>query len=596
MTTNPDMVPSIRIMAELYDVGYKEAKPLKNKEAQTPEIKNLAVSALFIGSHENLLFDEKIKNLFKVEFTTKLARRSFFTFSPEEVESPTYSSIEETLREEQELEDCADLSRTTVNTIAEKVADCNISDGNTVPLELESDAKDIYNIYLRYNKEKAKEVPKRFPISVLVRQHAQWKALKLAGALAIWGCHKTITKQDLIHAISYVELIDGDMAKFETELVKEKYENFGDYMKSRVVDGKSSITLHALKKLQYISGNGTAAVKMKELINLASSYDPTGVYSIADNKIHYESIIKTDITGASFLGDNYSELAEGYKNGLDKTQLGLIKRNMAARSVGGYTYQEVTFPQLSGLLTTDVAFSMFGLKTPAEGAKYNSEKNPHLATPDYRDLGVRGRENITTGTTWICFDVDDSKLTEEEVHYIIEDINHHIARTSDPDNPYKFRVIIQLDASVDLDPNTWRYFIESISDDLGIEIDDLPQSQISFGYAGRTVLSVTDGSPIEVKDHLTYATSQVSEHTPPKEYTQKERAAQLATPFTTFEKAFNAPHGKGSRYLYKAAYKSFMLGATPDETIALIHEVSNYWDYPMPDHRLAALAEQIRQF
>ncbi len=595
METNADMIPSIRVMSELYDVGYKEAKPLKNKESQTPEIKNLAVSALFIGSHENLLFDEKIKALFKKEFSTKLARRSFFTFSPEEVEATHYDSIKETLRMEQEIEDMVTITRDTLNDLSEKIADCNISDGNQVPMVLEQDAKDIYDIYLRYNKERAKKVPRRFPISVLVRQHAQWKALKLAGALAIFGCHKTITKQDLIYAISYVELIDGDMAKFETELVKEKYEVFSDYMQSRVVDGKSSITLHALKKLQYITGTG-AAIKMKELINSASSYDPQGVYSIVDNSIHYETIVKTDVTGASFLEDNYTELANAYKNGSTKDQIGHIKRDMAARAVGGYIYQEVTFPQLSGLLSTDVAFSMFGLKSPAEGAKYNEQKNPHLAKPEYRNLGVRGRENISTGTTWICFDVDNSKLKDEEVHYIIGDINHHIARTSDPDNPYKFRVIVQLDASVNLDPKTWKYFIDSVSEDLGIEIDELPQSQITFGYSGRTVLSVTDGTPIEVKDHLMYAAGQMADPTPKKELTPKEKSLLLSTPFSTFEKAFNAPHGKGSRYLHKAAYKSFKLGATTEETIQLMHEISKYWDYPMPDYRLQALAEQIKQF
>lgn len=558
LETNPDIIPSIKVMSEVYDVGYKEPKPLKDKGAETPEISNLAVSALFIGSHENLLYDEGIKRKFKNEFSTKLARRSFFTFSPEVILPPTYNSIEETFRMKAKIKAQSKKAKASLITQVDAIADYNLGTligGEQSTLTVSEEVEELYEIYTMYNDELSRMVPKRFPISVLVRKHSQWKALKLAGAFAILNCQTEITKENFTHAVSYIELIYDDMAKFEVELVKEKYEVFCDYMKSQVTGDKSSISLHLLKKQGYIVGTGNMYTKMKELIDLATSYDTEGLYTIKDNSIHYELLEKTDVTGASYV------------------EVSGTKKDRAAQCAAGYEYAETVFENLASLLQQDIAFTPFELKD-----------------------GIRGRENITGGTTWICFDVDDSRLKAEEVHYILSDVNHHIALTSDPDNEFKFRVIVQLDATVAISNIEWKFFIESVSEELGLPIDSLPQSQIFFGYEGREVLSVIDESPIEVKEHLTYAITKVSEKTPEKELTPKEKSAKLGSPYTTFEKAFNAPNGKGSRYLYGAAYKSFKLGATADETISLIHSISSYWDSPFPAHRLASLEKQIREF
>lgn len=591
METNADMIPSIRVMSEIYDVGYKEAKPLKNKEAQTPEIKNLAVSALFIGSHDNILFDEKIKNIFKKEFTTKLARRSFFSFSPEDVISPSYTSVAEMIRIETSLEEEAIAARDRMSSKAEEIAEYNLS-SNPEPLQLSKDTKELYDVYLRYNTEVSKLILDRFPITKLVRKHMQWKALKLAGAFAIFDCAHSITMEHLIRAISYVESIESDMSKFETELVKEKYEVFCDYMKSRSVHGKASITLHALKKLEYITGAGAPQTKMKELISLSSSLDPDGIYTIKDNKIFYETIIKTDVTGASFLYDDYSELHTAYENKESEERIKHIKFKMAARSVGNYVFKDVEFNSLGGLLVNDVAFTPFRLKTPADGAAYNKEKSPHID----QHLGVRGRENIISGTKWICFDIDKSYMTLEETSFTLQDINHHIALTSDKNNLFKFRIIVELDAIVEVDPSTWVYFAKSIADYLSIDLDKLPQSQIFFGYKDRPIISITDKKPIEIKDHIAYALSEAQEQTPVKEYTKSEKEKLIKNPFSTFEYAFNSENGAGSRNLYSAARKAHALGMEVEDVVSLVQEISDYWDYPMEDYRLQALFRQIRHF
>jgi len=597
MATNADMIPAIRVMSELYDVGYKEAKPLKNKDSQTPEIRNLPVSALFVGSHDNILFDEKIKTLFKTEFTTKLARRSFFTFCPEEIQLPEYEDDEDGYAVDKmiEAEEAEELATMEISARIDeqmlKVVECNLANRNHIVLS--EDASKIYKVYTRYNAELSKQIPKKYPISALVRKHNQWKALKLAGALAIIECTNEITKRHLAYAISYIELISPDMSKFEAELVKEKYEVFSDYMQYSAADsGKFSITLHALKKLQYITGTSSTTTRMKELCELASSYDPAGVYTVVDNTIQYERIKKTEVTGASFIIEDYSELAEAYRNGASKDVIRSIKINMAARSLAGYDYQEVDFPMLAGLLNNDVAFGMFEFKTPKTGAVWDKSKNPTLPM----DKGVRGRDNVIGGTTWICFDVDDGVSTAAEMHEILSDLNHHIALTSDPSNEYKYRIILQLDAYVTLEPLQWKYFIESISDYLMIPIDSLPQAQIMFGYANREVLSVIDQSPIEVKDHLTYGINKAADKGgKEKELTPKEKAALLDSKFTTFEPAFMCKSGVGSRLLYWAAKKAVKLGMSKDEACDLVSEISDYWESPFPPNRLLSLHNQIRQ-
>ena len=70
---------------ELINERSKEVKIIKARENQSKEVKNLPVSALFMGSQDNLLYDDAIKRKFKTEFTTKLARRSFFIFANENI-------------------------------------------------------------------------------------------------------------------------------------------------------------------------------------------------------------------------------------------------------------------------------------------------------------------------------------------------------------------------------------------------------------------------------------------------------------------------------------------------------------------------------
>ena len=146
LLTSPTIIPNIQLLAELYDEGKKEVKVLKDKDRQSEEIKNLPVSALFMGSPENILFDETVKKKFKTEFTTKLARRSFFNFNFFEVEEPTYSNINELLKEEMKIEDRArELNEKYSNEFKllaiDQISKCG------VPLEIDSKTRELSTRY-----------------------------------------------------------------------------------------------------------------------------------------------------------------------------------------------------------------------------------------------------------------------------------------------------------------------------------------------------------------------------------------------------------------------------------------------------------------
>ena len=554
METNPHLIPIIRVLSEMYDGGDAKVQILRDKTRQTPEIKQLAVSALFMGSQKNILFDEKIKTIFKKEFTTKLARRTFFTYCPTDPLRPESGSMKE-LRAARKLRDAACVAaQESISANIAEIAKYNLSKKG-IHLTISDEARELYHDYMDYNSELAETIQERYPITKLVRKHAHWRAYKMAGAMALMDMSDEIQKKHMIYAITYVEDIEDHMRQFEVELVKEPYEVFSDYMRSRAEDNKASITLHALKKLEYIKGTGSTTTKMQDLVKLASSFDPNGIYSVRDNTIEYELIVKTDRIGASFLAVSGT------------------KEQRAKNCATGYEYAESDFPALANLLKLNLAYTPFQLKN-----------------------GIRGRDNIIGGTKWLVFDIDNSIMTGEEVHLMLEDINHHIALTSDDNNQYKFRVIVELDAPVTVDSKVWSIFVTSVAEYLNLTQDPVPQSQIYFGYEGRTVWSVTNKQPIEIKDHVQYAVSESQERTPVKEYTAKEKSALLSTPFDTFAAAFEAENGEGSRRLYGAAYKANKLGMSKPDIKNLIDEISDYWVSPFPQHRLDALKQQIDRF
>ena len=546
-----------RFMAEVYDEGSKEVKLIGDKSEQLKPLKNLPVSALFVGSQVDLLFDESIKAMFKREFSGRLARRSIFNFSPETIPSVNYGDdLEAMLDADILLEERALQARKIVDETVKDIAKHHM---NTIGgiLTVDSETHKLFLLYKRYNEELAETISAKYPIAKIARLHMQWKGLKIAGAIAIFNKHDSIQKSDYISAISFIEMVSNDLQNFERELVKEAYEVFVDYVHYRAVDGKFSMGLHDIRKLGYIPTTGQPKVRMRELVSLASSYDKEGIYTVCEEGICYEAQVKTELKGTSAV------------------EVSGTKAQRQKQCANGFIFHETSFEDLSILLSEDYAYTPFQFKG-----------------------GKRSNENLIGGCSYVVLDIDDSKITDEEAHFLLSDINHHIARTSDPNNAFKFRVLIELDVMVDIPSIQWKHFISDISEHLSLTPDILPKAQIYFSYEGRTVLSTLDAEPLKAKQFIVSSAEKLANNAPnkPTALPKAQQQALLNDQLGTFFYAFDAKDGAGSRAMIRAAKHAKDLGGDQEYVCNLIKAINAYWTTGMKQDRLEkTILSQIRR-
>lgn len=568
---NPDMMENIKILSETYDLGSKEAKYTKGVEHRSNSIEGQPVSALFVGSPGHILYDEATKKKFHVAFMSKLARRSWFCYTPERIPEPVFDSMDDLINYETKLELDAKTARDRMRQSIMQITTTNLQHA-CVDLTVDADVFRLFKTYKRYNSDLADTFLNQESTSALIRRHLQWKALKLAGAFAIFDCQHIVQQHHYIQAIQFCELLAHDMEVFEFDLNKSDHERFSDFIRTQVLlDNRAIISVHDLKKQGFVTT--TTRNKLQELVMLCTAYDPSGIYSVINEgaAIQYEPIIKTDKLNISFKPLNMT----GLNNALLTNDPALIKEakhHLAMNSTYGFETGQTTFADLTNLLSDDYAYSPFTFRN-----------------------GIRGKDNILGGTKWLVYDLDNSTISASEAHFLLSDLNHHIALSSDPSNDYKFRVLIELDSVVDLDPITWKHFYTAVADHLALKIDVLPQSQIFFSYAGRPILSVIDATPLSVRQFIIDAKEKRTA-TAPRPLTTSQQRALLSDVLTTFAYAFECPiDGPGLRSLIRMAYHAHDLGASTSEIIDLIHQVNDYWEVPLSDLQLTRLEAQVQR-
>lgn len=562
---NQDMLENIKIISEIYDTGDADVKYTKGIEHRSKAISGQPVSALYVTSPSHIFYDEPTKKKFQVAFMSKLARRSWFCYTPEAMPKPSFTSVDEMIDHELTIETKAKAARASMQTQICRIAEFGIRTA-TNDLTVPESVFKLYKTYLRYNSELAETFPNQHSTSVLVRRHLQWKALKLAGALAIFDLSDEITPAHYIDAIRFCELLAGDIALFEADLNKADHERMADYIKSLIqLDGKAFISIHDLKKRGFTIA--TTPTKLKELCTLANAYDSSGIYSTPHDAsgIFYEALVKSDVIGISFKPINLAKLDAA----TTPDQVRQAKADIAATTAYGYESADTTFADLANLLTGAYAYSPF---------KFTN--------------GIRGKDHISGGCRWICFDIDSSNITASEAHFMLGDLNHHIALGSDPTNEFKFRCLIELDSVVDISSLQWKHFYAAVASDLALTVDQLPQSQIFFSYPDRPIYSTLDASPLPAKPYLVTSADHVSAKPVVSHLSPAQRKAILADPVESFSYAYNAPNGTGSRSLIRMAYHLRDLQVPTDEALSLLTEAHDFWDHQMPADRFEAILTQ----
>lgn len=548
LQTNGAITDIVKNISIAYDLGKIPAKIVKSKENQTPAIKCLPVNALFFGSHEGLLFNNDIRGKFRLLFNTQLARRSMFVFTPEPPKKLSITAIDQLhIIREQERERvvnaCDKLDSLTSNLI---------ENTSQETLKMDEEATKLFDVYLEYNAILSDEVSNKYPIAKLSQKHKQWLALKLSGAYAILAGEQEITERTYAQAVQTVMALSSDLTKFEAELIKEPYEQFVDMCKYNAENDEYFLSLHELRKMSYISGSGSSTSKVEELCTLANSYDEEGLYTSDVNGIRYQKIEKSDIVGVSykiFDTDLEGEEAKDY---------------MRKYSDEGFEFYETNFEEIEILLEENAVYGCFAF-----------------------DGGKRSKNNITGSTKFIILDIDKSNLTDEEAHVLLNEYNHYVVRTSDPDNAFKYRIIIELDAPLDVDANTWKAFIQEVGDNLGFTVDPLPQSQIFFSFRNRNILKQFEGSPLSTKAILDSASLKVKNKVlPATELPAKTKSEKLNDIRNTFSFAYEAESGEGSRQFYRALAYAVDLGADEEYIKMLAESINSYWSSPMDKDRL----------
>ena len=572
LSTSKTFLENLQLLAETFDLGNKEVKLLKSRENQSRAVKAFPVSALFQGSPENILYDESIKRIFKNEFSTKLARRSYFCFAPETVPEPEFATVKEYSDFRRLANDNAVAVRTQVSQAVTELTRYQLTKVG-VPLTIDPEVQDLFSAYERYNSIVSEKGSNLYPITQLVRKHMQWKALKFAGAIAIFYQRDNIILDDFVQAIRFSEMLNKDMTLFEIELVKEPYELFSDYMQSIAVDNKSTCSLHDLRKLGYIPTSGNPTQRMKDLTHLAASYDTAGIYTYNDLGVTYEAVETTDELSLSVCPVDMSSVKAALVSG-DSSQIRKAKAAIATAASGKLQPTTSVFADLSTMLEGEYVYSPFTFKD-----------NKH------------GTDNIVPVTKWLVFDIDHTTMPMADAHFILSDINHHISTTSDPSNVLKYRILIELDAPVELSALAWKHFYTNIATVLGLDVDVLPQSQLFFSYGSATVLSTIDAEPIHVRDYVMSANEKAQSIENTKPATKSQIETLLADPYTTFNYAYECQPGARSRTLIRAARHAKDLKMPIPAILDLLQDINDFWVVPLEEDRFeSTILEQVRKW
>ncbi len=448
---------NLGVMAQLFDNGNLPSKMMKSIEAKTKPVTGMAITVMMIGAEHALINNRELLTKFDSEMISKFSRRGFFAFP--EVVNHTNTSLDskDFLRKEYAKEDHKIDTLHRFNQLSVNIASRFLNSKNDKhEIDIDDEAKNLYFYYRGYCNEKALTIEDEKV--GLEQKHRHWKTLKLAGIFSVANENPVITMQDLLEAISFAESLAGYMKRFSEKANELNYEKLVN-----ICIFKHTVpSPHELMKLGLISNEK----EISGLIQLANS-------KMNDLKLGY--IIRNEDTHVL----EFKEYEESDTVGLSYIMVNGNKKERATRTKSGYVFKHGKFEDVAKVMSNDTAYCAFNFKD-----------------------GIRGKDNVIGKTNLLVLDVDDSDLKDSEVSNLLEDYRHIVCRTSDGNNPYKFRVAIQTDVMFDISHHQWKDFLLIVAEDLGLVLDSLAKSQIYYGYKNRTPVINSDGQCYPVSEIL----------------------------------------------------------------------------------------------
>ena len=361
----------------------------------------------------------------------------------------------------------------------------------------------------------------------LEMQHRSWKVLKLAGVYSVFNEHEMVEASDIIEAITIAEQNSDDLNKFIELSKREHYEQLIDLLK---IEG--SITVHNLKKKELITGRANPQTQVENMIRLGNSaLGSEGMLKFSEDVVSLELFAEVS-HGASY------KMVTG------------TKEERAFKVADGFTYKKSGFDNLAKLLCNDTSYTAF----------------------EFRD-GKRSNDSIMSGATFAVLDIDDSDISWTEAHDMLQDFNHHVAKTSSNDNPYKFRVMIELDIEVNIDSRLWKAFMGKLGNYIGLKLDLLPQSQQFYGYEDRDVLSTLDGDALPASEFVKNLDVDIK---PVKRLSPQKVLGVIEDSFDVFSYAYEYSGEWGGTTMFRAFKHLQSLGGSEEQVVTLLQDICDY--------------------
>jgi len=532
LAVNQDMVPNIKLVAQLFDEGNMKSKPLKDSENQSQEVIGMGMNALFIGSEYGILEDNMILEKFNMEFISKLSRRCYFVYPEFEEIGTNATTIDGVLEEIQIEKDSGNEIAVQIGGTCQAIA-VALKDKDVNLRKLDDETARLYEIYKIYCEEKSKLIPEE-QIN-LEQQHRHWKALKLAGVYSIFNLHAVIKKQDLLEAIYVAELGNDDLGKFLIKAERNAHEKLLDHY----LEELPPLSVHDVLKKKWIK----KAIEIEDLMRFANSkLGNIGVFKIENDIITLERFVETEGVACSY------KMCAGTKD------------ERKYKIVDGFTFARAPFIDMAKILSNDTAYCAFQFGE-----------------------GIRGKDNVMGACDYIVLDVDNSDTTDIECSDFLADYRHIICRTSNKENPYKYRIIIPTDIAVDITNEQWPHFLKKVGEHLGVEVDVLPKAQIYYGYADRTPIIYEDGEDLEASELIKgLHIPKVEIKKLPADKLKKVYQDRLRVFEWFYESGSEAPPGsppaRGNTHntLWLASVHAHDLGLPLDVATAIIYDINDF--------------------
>jgi len=518
------IVESLRLLAEGFDGGYFESKTVSSDASAMPPIECMNCCLYLFTDPYSILTDNALKTKYREEMTQRYARRSFFVYVPEDVPAVDIQSYEKFLEEEEKTQEKEEKARLMFNEFNKIIGQGKYKQ----KVDIEQEVWKLFKLAVKAWEMKKSRLPERAQILRKSYQDVPWRGFKLAIGLAGISGSDVLTVSHFEQGLYYSEKLFRSIDRFEKDIALEDFERLGQYIENNTKnDSELTIKQSELVKMGLISSKTSNSV-INDLVTMTASCLPR-------HTLEYDKTTGF-IKAREFSNDGELGVSVLLWDANNKPRTKEERRN---RSKTGYIYKKVPFNKLSRVLTADAAFVPFKLKD-----------------------GVLLKENVIGGTKFIVFDIDESDETYMEVSDQLSDFTHHIATTSNRDNPYKFRVLIELDSILDLDRSLWTRTMVALANWLGIKqnIDRLHKTQTTYGYSGAKVVSV-EAEPLKAATILEIA-SEVSrekkrreEEKPKKRVTAKTVIADYRNEIKPFLSLML--NGAGRNFSLYNAYKYF---------------------------------------